>query len=99
MWLVESKGRLEKRLRIRREPGQLSPQEFPCQGFTVGLEGSHQLLGLCFALLRSQIPRAEFDWTSLGHMVAPWPDKARHLTDSSTYGEEAILEAEIRVLY
>ena len=32
-------------------------------------------------------------------MIAPWTDKSRHLTDSSTHGKEAILEKEIRVLY
>lgn len=45
------------------------------------------------------IPKTESDWTSLGHMITPWTDEARHLTDSSTHGKEAALEKEIRVLY
>lgn len=60
---------------------------------------SHYLLGLSFALLKSQIPRKEADWLSLGHMIIPCPEKARHLNDSFTRGKEGTFEKEIRVLH
>ena len=166
MWLIKSKGRLKKRLRIKQDSGQFSNTEFSSQGSqwkwranhslsfgssslvaqrlkhlpamqetwvrSLGREdpleketathssilawripwteepGGRSLVGyspwghkesdtterfhfLSLLLYSKVIPRTQSDWSNLGHTIAPWPNKASRLTDSSTHGKEAML--------
>lgn len=96
MWLTEAKERLENkaqkkaRTRTFSNIGILWP-ELPSWSGAHRPTAHPHLLGLSFALFKSQILRKEAVCPSLGHMIPPGSDKARHLT--------LHIETEIRVLY